>query len=377
VCRTLLVQGWRFLPHSYALVNAFQCLELLRRPALRLFHEDLRFPSTTWQPAKGILEDREEALLEAIEKPPAGSRFDATFRITYPFDLSPVVECKTFVFMTSEHLLVPPADMARDLSFAKLARRFDGVFITPSHWSKTGLLNSGASESQIAVIPHGIDPQAFEISPERRSSARGNAGLEEEFVFLHVGAMTKGKNVGLLLRAFAEIVNRHENARLILKGVDSLYRSDRMLKEVLASLTTRELDAVQSRVTYYGGQFSLSEMSNLYALSDAYVTPYSAEAFNLPALEAAACGLPVICTDGGPTDDFTTDDFALKINASIRPTEFGIELAPDFESLVSQMDHVLTHPAFCDHARERGPEYIRSGFTWSHVVDQLLKVFFQ
>jgi len=326
---------------------------------------------------KGVLSEREEALLGRIDRPGSDNRFDAAYRISYPFDLSSVRDCKTFVFLTAEQLIVPPANMMRDLRFANVAKRFDGVFITPSQWSKRGLLNSGASESQIAVIPHGINPDTFAISSERRLNVRRNAGLAEEFVFLHIGAMTQSKNIRLLLKAFAEISEKHQNARLILKGVDSLYPSQKMLKEAFGSLTTSEIDAVKGHVTYYGGHFTQSKIADLYALSNAYVTPYSAEAFNLPALEAAACGLPVICTDGGPTDDFTTNDFALKIKASIRPARFsGIELAPDLESLISQMDYALTHSAFCQLARERGPEYIHSRFTWSHVVDQLFKVLF-
>lgn len=377
MCRTLLIQGWRFLPHSYALVNAFQCLELLRRADLRVFHEDLRFPFPNWETVRGVLGEQEEALLGAIEKPHSGSRFDAAFRISYPFDLHPVADCKTFVFMTAEQLIVPPANMVRELPFAILAKDFDGVFITPSLWSKKGLLNSGACESQIAVIPHGVDPETFAISSDRRLDVRRYAGLEEEFVFLHVGAMTQSKNVGLLLKAFVEIGKKHEIARLILKGVDSLYASHKMFKEAFGSLTSSELNAVRGRVTYHGGHFHQRQMADLYALSDAYVTPYSAEAFNLPALEAASCGLPVICTDGGPTDEFTTNDFALKIKASIRPAPFsGLELAPDLASLISQMDYALTHPAFCSLARQRGPEYIHSKFSWSRVVDRLLDVLF-
>ena len=47
-----------------------------------------------------------------------------------------------------------------------------------------------------------------------------------------------------------------------------------------------------------------AQMAALYNLADAYVTPYHAEAFNMPALEAAACGVPLIVPRGGPTDDF-------------------------------------------------------------------------
>ena len=41
--RTLIVEGWRAIPHSYAIVNTFQCLEFLKEPNLTLRHVDLPF----------------------------------------------------------------------------------------------------------------------------------------------------------------------------------------------------------------------------------------------------------------------------------------------------------------------------------------------
>jgi hypothetical protein len=52
------------------------------------------------------------------------------------------------------------------------------------------------------------------------------------------------------------------------------------------------------------GHLTLAQLNSLYSVADAYVTPYRAEGFNLPALEAQACGTPVIATQGGATDDF-------------------------------------------------------------------------
>jgi glycosyltransferase involved in cell wall biosynthesis len=52
----------------------------------------------------------------------------------------------------------------------------------------------------------------------------------------------------------------------------------------------------------------LAQLNVLYNVADAYVTPYRAEGFNLPALEAQACGTPVVATRGGATDDFLTGE---------------------------------------------------------------------
>ena len=44
--------------------------------------------------------------------------------------------------------------------------------------------------------------------------------------------------------------------------------------------------------------------------ADVYVSPYHAEGFNLPVLEAVACGIPVVVSAGGSTEDFTHPAFA-------------------------------------------------------------------
>lgn len=57
------------------------------------------------------------------------------------------------------------------------------------------------------------------------------------------------------------------------------------------------------------------ELRDLLAGADAYLSPYSAEGFNLPALEAVAVGTPAIVTAGGPTDEYLPDEVASKVLA--------------------------------------------------------------
>src|SRR6185503_19278167 len=123
--------------------------------------------------------------------------------------------------------------------------------------------------------------------------------------------------IDLLLQAFAQILRKHRRARLLLKGLDSLYASQQYLDADLANLSAADARLVRSRLNYNGDSLTFAILPQLYYLADCYVTPYSGEGFNLPALEAAACGTPVICTAGGPTDDFVTDDFARRIDSQI------------------------------------------------------------
>ena len=100
----------------------------------------------------------------------------------------------------------------------------------------------------------------------------------------------------------------------------------------------------------------------------------------MPVLEAAACGVPVICSGGGPTDDFVTDDFALKIASRIVPVKveamIGDQLAPDVDHLTEQMLAVIDRETWRRHATVAGPAHVTANYTWDRIVERLTGVLF-
>ena len=143
-------------------------------------------------------------------------------------------------------------------------------------------------------------------------------------------------------------------------------------------LDDAERARVLRRLIYTGGQLSFARIAEFYQAADAYVSPYLAEGFNLPVLEAAACGLPVICTEGGPTDDFTRSDFALQIESKFMAVASDGEtlfiLAPEWEHLTDLMRRAIEQPGIAAKARVAGPGFVAPNFTWRRVVDRLLEV---
>jgi glycosyltransferase involved in cell wall biosynthesis len=111
--------------------------------------------------------------------------------------------------------------------------------------------------------------------------------------------------------------------------------------------------------------------------ADLYVSPYRAEGFNLPVLEAAACGIPVICTRGGPTDDFISDEFALRIDSELEPgPDGGIMLSPDLAHLTELVTQAISDPEFRHRAAAAGPRWVSERYTWRHAADQVLSLLF-
>jgi glycosyltransferase involved in cell wall biosynthesis len=93
------------------------------------------------------------------------------------------------------------------------------------------------------------------------------------------------------------------------------------------------------------GSLDQSQLRALYGVADAYVSPYRAEGFNLPVLEAMACGTPVIVTGGGATDDFCPPALSVKLPSregtkADEPSMFGRFLVPDHDALVQAMTDV-------------------------------------
>jgi glycosyltransferase involved in cell wall biosynthesis len=275
--------------------------------------------------------------------------------------------------------LVQPDMFVSESSLQDHRRDADVVLVTPSAWSRAGLVRSGAEPSRVVVVPHGVDTSVFRpLGDDERAELRRAFGWDT-FVFLHLGSMSDNKGIALLLKAFAQVLDVFPHAMLVLKGLDSFYSSGRYVERSLAGLGDAEQAKVRKRLAYVGGTLPFSELARLYQAADAYVSPYLAEAFNLPVLEAIASGLPVICTRGGPTDDFTTDDVALKIQSKIRPARteeggLGFALEPSLEHLIELMRQAIARRDLAVRARSEGPAFVATHFTWRHVVDRLLAV---
>jgi glycosyltransferase involved in cell wall biosynthesis len=381
--RDILVSGWRSIPHSYAVVGEYLCLELLRRtPRLRLFFQDIPYFNPSWQASAGLHSAESDAALRSIPPPPAGLSADAELRVEYPYDLlRPARAARTTVFGTAEYLSVPPSFFAGGVSASEAQKRSGFAVLTPSNWSKQGFIRSGMAPENVTVLTLGFDPAVFQpVTPERRARIRAEIGFSpDDFVFYHAGSMSLNKGLRFLLPAFASLAQTHPRARLLLKGLDSLYSSKQVFEAQLGSLAPDVARAVTSRLRYVGERLSYADMARLYQASDCYVSSYVGEGFNMPVLEAAACGLPVICTAGGPTDDFVTEDFALQIASTLEPVAVSsvpqaMGLIPDQEHLAHLMLCAIDDAEFRELARTAGPKYMGERYTWAKVVDRLLPI---
>lgn len=378
----LLVEGWRFLQHSHGLLNHCQLDELCRRPGIELRHRDVPFLMTHWRAVRGLFDAASEARVGAIAAPETGWTPQAVLRMGIPLDLRPLPGSRVYAFTATEFgiLRKPLLRLMGVPSLAEPMRSSNVDLLTCSHWSAQGLVRSGADPARVKVVALGADTSVYRPLPaQERAALRAKLGLGDEFVFLNIGAMTRNKGVVPLLRAFAALLEQHPQARLVLKGSDKLYGSRETVRKIAAeALQGAEAARVAERIRYIGDELPGTEMAKLYQSADAYVSPYLAEGFNLPVLEAMACGLPVICTEGGSTDDFVSDDCALRIRSALSTAEMDGETVhfhnPDATHLVACMHEAIVSDALRARALHAGPRHVAAGYTWAHWVDGVLKL---
>ena len=372
------IQGWRFINHSYALVNQHQILALLRRGDIDISFEELPLFDPSWQQSKTGFDDVSLQQLDELSNDKVNA--DVVIRYWFPYDFTPAGDQPTFVFGTSEFSALSSDQIKDGQNIMDALAGNDTQILTPSIWSKQGFVNSGVDDSRIHIVPHGIDTNIFCPDPNiDRQGIRERLGAgDNNFLFLNIGAMTTNKGIEQLLAAFTRHRQSNPNALLILKGQDNLYGSGGKLNKRLSAVAEAQgvaLEEILGGLRYIGDDFSPEKMADLYRVADAYVSPYLSEGFNLPVLEAIASGLPIICTAGGPTEDFCSDQFCLKIDSELTDYSQGRQfLSPNIYHLIYLMERVQGDDAFRQQAASAGPARAQEKFTWDAVVERLISV---
>ena len=176
----------------------------------------------------------------------------------------------------------------------------------------------GVPETKLHVIRNGVDLADFHpgLRQEHRLRMRRQLDIAEDGpVFLFVGSGFERKGVGPLLAALARMENRQ--ARLIIVGADK--RRSRF-EAVAAKL------GVAGRASFLGGQ---RDVRPYYGMADAFVLPTLYDPMPNAALEALACGLPVITSPTSGACDL------------VRPGESGfVADALDVPELARCMDRL-------------------------------------
>jgi D-inositol-3-phosphate glycosyltransferase len=192
----------------------------------------------------------------------------------------------------------------------------------------------GAEPSRIEIVPPGVDHSVFRPSPRAGALLRERLGLGDRPLLLFVGRIQPLKGVDVALRALAALED--SSSRLLVVGGPS-GPSGASESERLARLVG-ELGLTE-RVVFLPPQ-PHDALADFYRAADVCVVPSRSESFGLVALEAAACGTPVVAAavgglrslvddgvtgflvDGHEPADYATP-LSILLDAPLRAAEMG------------------------------------------------------
>jgi len=157
--------------------------------------------------------------------------------------------------------------------------RCDAI-VVPSR-SADQVLRQYGIKTRIEVIRTGV---AVGRTGDREATRHRFAIPDESFVLLYVGRIAREKNVGLLLRAFRAVHERHPEARLMIVGSGPYEQASRRLSETLQI----------GDDVLFTGMLSREEISEVYGGADAFVFPSVTETQGLVVCEALTAGLPCV-----------------------------------------------------------------------------------
>ncbi|MBI2018519.1 glycosyltransferase family 4 protein [Candidatus Daviesbacteria bacterium] len=187
----------------------------------------------------------------------------------------------------------------------KVALKNCGAFITDSDTSKQDIVKHLKLESKkVFSIPLAAEDRFKLLSDTKLLYAKRKLKLPDRYL-LYVGDANWVKNIPFLIKAFKKLKNISSDMndlKLVLVGGVFLKRVNNINHPELESLKLAnkliEGQGLEESIVRVGN-LEQDELVACYNLATVYVQPSFYEGFGLPVLEAFACGVPVVCSNGG------------------------------------------------------------------------------
>jgi D-inositol-3-phosphate glycosyltransferase len=222
-----------------------------------------------------------------------------------------------------------------------------------------------ADQRKITIIPPGVDTCHFYPIPP--DEAKEYIGIpKEDRMVLFVGRIEPLKGVDTLIRAMACLrVNEIERpAYLAVIGGDPNLPPEQMSAEMsrLQSLC-RELH--MDRMVVFLGKRGQDSLPYYYSAADVLVMPSHYESFGMVALEAMACGTPVVASQVGGLAFLVQDG----INGFHVPDQ-------DEDALCDRLTRLLGDPSLRAQMGQAAADYA-CGYSWGQIAGQVNKIYEQ
>lgn len=329
-------------------------------PGVRVVHVDAAAPDLAKELLPEVIDEFTDGVLAHLREEPADV-LHANYwlsavsghRIKHELELPLVATFHTLARVKAE--CGDPEPERRDRAEAEVLGCCDVVVASCAAEAEQLCRLYGTDPERIEIVPPGVDHAFF--SPGDRRGARQALGLDDRPVILFVGRIQPLKGVRIAVEALARLART--DAQLVVVGGPSGADG---LEELAATQALVAARGLGGRVRFVEPQ-PHHLLSTYYRAADAVVVPSRSESFGLVALEAAACGVPVVAAAVGGLTTIVDDGRTGRLVESRDPAEFAAAL-----------DELLGSPAW---AAELGASAAgkAAGFRWATTAGRLRRVY--
>jgi D-inositol-3-phosphate glycosyltransferase len=227
------------------------------------------------------------------------------------------------------------------------------------------LYGADTRSGRATVIPPGVDTATF--YPRSAAEAKARLGVNPAHkMLLFVGRIEPLKGVETLLRAVAILHDQGVcdcgTMALSIIGGDAEDKPEAQNAEMERLKALREELGIGEMVTFLG-QRDQDALPDYYAAAEAVIMPSHYESFGMVALEAMACGTPVIASEVGG------------LAFLVRDGETGFHVPDrDPEALADRICRILTEPLLRAELGETASAYAKA-YAWPLIAEKIIGVY--
>lgn len=222
-----------------------------------------------------------------------------------------------------------------------------------------------ADPEKITVVPCGIDRNLFHPIPQDEARVELGVPADQKLV-LFVGRIEPLKGIDTLIRAVGRVAERRSEwrntLRLNIVGGNTSDNPEGLTPEMRRLRALRDERELSSVVTFTGAQ-PQEVLPYFYSAADVVVMPSHYESFGLVALEAMACGTPVIASNVGG------------LTYTIRDGETGYLVPPKTPDVLADKLELLLEKDVLRERMGRNDVVRAQRFEWPAITDEILTLY--
>jgi D-inositol-3-phosphate glycosyltransferase len=278
----------------------------------------------------------------------------AGHRLKHELDLPLVMTFHTFARVKAQG--GDPEPVSRENAESSIIGCTDAICVSCTEEERQFRSLYGAPAGSIEIVAPGVE-HAFFAPGERRGARHALRLANDAPVMLFVGRIQPLKGLDVAVETLARLADRR--ARLLVVGGASGNEGESEFQRIRSLI---EAHGLADRVDFVEPQ-AHHILSTYYRAADVVIVPSRSESFGLVALEAAACGVPVVASGVGGLITIVDDGVTGHLVADRSPDVFA-----------QHVDRILANPIEAAVMGARAAEKARR-YTWNFAAARLRRVY--